>query len=133
MYWLHVRPHIWQFFLLMYPPRLKQASSDKMIFVRPSIYIHNWSIQPFSQFLTPVMLCVLILYISGTVAPSLKSTPGDRFFEKLFRAIFIYSQSLCQKSAERKLPKKYFSYFILMSGLGLEPWLIRLISQHTTY
>ena len=32
-------------------------------------------------------------------------------FEKLSMAIFIYSQ----KSAERKSPKKYFSYFVLMS------------------
>ena len=28
------------------------------------------------------------------------------FFEKLFMAVLIYSQSLCQKSAERKSPKK---------------------------
>ena len=45
------------------------------------------------------------------------------FFEKLFMAIFIYSQSFCQKSDERKSLKKYFSYFVLMSSLGLEPWL----------
>ena len=32
-------------------------------------------------------------------------------------------QSVCQKSADRKSLKKYFSYFVLMSGLGLEPWL----------
>ena len=39
------------------------------------------------------MLCVLILYISGATY-SLKSTPNDRFFEKLFMATFImYSQS----------------------------------------
>ena len=44
------------------------------------------------------------------------------FLEKLFMA-FNYSQSFCQKSAERKSPKKYFSYFVLMSGLGLECWL----------
>ena len=25
---------------------------------------------------------------------------------------------------ERKSPKKYFSYFVLMSGLELEPWLL---------
>ena len=31
-------------------------------------------------------------------------------------AILFYSQSFCQKSAERKSPKKYFSYFVLMSG-----------------
>ena len=45
-----------------------------------------------------------------------------QIFEKLFHGNFIYSQSFCQKSAERKSPKKYFLYFILMSGLGLEPW-----------
>ena len=73
------------------------------------------------------MLCVLILYISGGTH-SLKSTPNDRFFEKLFMAIFIYSLSFFQKSSERKSPKKYFSYFVLMFGLA-----IRLIRQHTTY
>ena len=70
------------------------------------------------------MLCVLIfLYISGGTY-SLKSTPNYRFFfEKFFMAILFDSQSFCQKSAERKSPKKYFSYFVLMSGLGHEPWL----------
>ena len=72
-------------------------------------------------FLTPLMLCTLILYISGGTY-SLKSTPNDRFFEKLFLAIFIYSQIFCQKSTERKSPKEYFSYFVLMSGLGQSPW-----------
>ena len=78
-------------------------------------YIHNWSLQPSSQGYWSsfsVMLCVLILSIShGTY--SLKSPPNDRFFEKLFMAIYIFSQSFCQKSAaERKSPKKYFSYFV---------------------
>ena len=50
--------------------------------------------------------CVLILYISeGTY--SLKSTPNDnRFLEKLFMAILFILRVFCQKSAERKLPKK---------------------------
>ena len=39
------------------------------------------------------MLCMLILYISGGTY-SLKSTPNDRFFEKLFMEIFIYSEFL---------------------------------------
>ena len=65
---------------------------------------------------------MLILYISGGTY-CLKSTPNDRFFGKLFIAIFIYFQSFCQKSAERKSTKKYFSYFVLISDLGLEPWL----------
>ena len=45
------------------------------------------------------------------------------FFWETFHSNFIYFQSFCQKSAERKSPKKRFSYFVLMSGLGLEPWL----------
>ena len=54
------------------------------------------------------MLCVLILYISDETY-SLKSTPDDRVFEKQFMAI---------------LEKwKYFLYFVLMSGLGLDIWL----------
>ena len=68
------------------------------------------------------MLSVLILYISGGTY-SLNSTPNDKFFEKLFMAILFHAQSFCQKSIERKSPKKYFSYFVLMSRLGLKPWL----------
>ena len=34
-------------------------------------------------------------------------------------AVFIYSQSYCQKSAERKSPKKYFLHLVLTSGLRL--------------
>ena len=43
------------------------------------------------------------------------------FFWETFHGNFTYFQSFCQKSAERKSPKKYFSYFVLTSGLGLEP------------
>ena len=60
---------------------------------------------------------MLILYIIGETH-SLKSTPNDRFVEKLFMAILFTSQSFFQKSAERKSPKKYFLYVILMSGMG---------------
>ena len=42
-------------------------------------------------------------------------------FGETFHGNFICSQSFCQKSAERKSPKKYFLYFVLMFGLGLEP------------
>ena len=45
-------------------------------------YIHNWPLQPFSQdyglFVTPLMLLVLILYVSGGTY-SLKPTPNDRY------------------------------------------------------
>ena len=50
------------------------------------------------------MLCVLILYISGGTY-GLKSTPNDKFFEKLFVAI-LFTQNFFQKSAERKLLKE---------------------------
>ena len=41
---------------------------------------------------------------------------------KTFHCNFIYSQGFYQKSAEKKSSKKYFLYFVLMSGLGLEHW-----------
>ena len=41
-----------------------------------------------TQFLTPLMLCVLILYKTGGTY-SLKSPPNERFFEKLFMAILF--------------------------------------------
>ena len=56
------------------------------------------------------MLCALILYMSGRTY-NLMSIPNDRFL-RYFHGRFIYSQSFCQKSAERKTPKKYFSYLI---------------------
>ena len=67
--------------------------------------------------LTPLMLCVLILYISGETY-SLNSISNDRFLFswETYHGNYICSQSFCQKSAERKSPKKYFSYLILMSG-----------------
>ena len=63
------------------------------------------------------MLCMLISYISGGTY-SLKSTPNDRF-EKRFKANLFDSQSFCQKSAERKSPKKYFSCFIFDDWPGI--------------
>ena len=48
------------------------------------------------------------IYITGQLQPlsqaptDLKTTLNDRFFEILFMSIFLfYSQSFCQKSAER--------------------------------
>ena len=45
------------------------------------------------------------------------------FWETFHGSLLIYSQRFCPESAERTSPKKYFSYFVFMSGLGLEPWL----------
>ena len=51
------------------------------------IYIYIWS-GLLTKFLTSLRSCVLNLYKSG-VTYSLKSTPNDRFFEKLFMAILF--------------------------------------------
>ena len=68
------------------------------------------------------MLCRLILFISGRTY-SLKSTPNDRFLEKLFMAAFnLLSGFLPEICWEEIAEEIYFSYSVLMSGLGLEPW-----------
>ena len=54
------------------------------------------------------------------------------FFEKLLHDNFIYSQSFCQKSAERKSPKKYFFKFRFVVWPKVWTVVVRLISQHTT-
>ena len=50
------------------------------------------------------MLCVLILYINGRTY-SLKSTPNDRFFEKLFMAILftlrVFARNLLRGNRRR--------------------------------
>ena len=91
-----------------------------------STYIHNWPLQPFSQDYglashTTHVVCVNFIRERWDLQFNVDSE--RQIFEKLFHGSFIYSQSFCQKSAERKSPKKYFLYFVLMSGLGLEPWL----------
>ena len=58
---------------------------------RTRSYIHNWSLQPFKSGLRPS-----------------------------FSHNFIRSHSFCQKSAERKSPKKYFHIFVSMSDRGYE-------------
>ena len=83
-------------------------------------YIHNWSLQPFSQDYWPSfshhLWCVNVIHEFKV------DSERQIFFWETFHSNFIYSQSFCKKSAERKSPKKYFSYFVLMSGLGLEAW-----------
>ena len=56
---------------------------------------------------TTYIVCVLILYISGGTY-SLKLTPNDRCFEKLFM---------------EEIADKIIFVFCFMSGLGLEAWL----------
>ena len=71
---------------------------------------------------TTYVVCVIFCIRKRRVV-QFKVDSERQIFEKLLMAIVIYSQNYCQKSAERKSPKKYFLYFVLISGLGLEPWL----------
>ena len=89
-------------------------------------YIHNWPLQPFSQDYglashSTHVVCVNFMREWRDLQFNVDSE--RQIFEKLFHGNFIYSQSFCQKSAARKSAKKYFSYSVLMSGLGLESWL----------
>ena len=77
-------------------------------------YIHNWPLQPFSQDYglashTTHVVCVNFIRERRDLQFNVDSE--RQFFEKLFHGSFIYSQSFCQKSAERKSPKKYFFIF----------------------
>ena len=77
-------------------------------------YIHNWPLQPFSQdyglasYITQV---VCVTFICEWWDLQFNVDSKRQIFEKLFHGRFIYSPSFCQKSAERKSPKKYFSFF----------------------
>ena len=62
---------------------------------------------------TPLMLCVFILYISGGDL-QFKDGSERHIFWETFHGNFIYSQSFCQKSAEIKSPKKYFFIFCFL-------------------
>ena len=78
-------------------------------------YIHNWTLQPISKdhglvSHTTYVMCVNFICEWGDL--QFKVDSERQIFEKLFHGRFIYSQSFSQKSAERKSPKKYFSYFI---------------------
>ena len=66
--------------------------------------IHNRLLQPFRQYYALASHTTSVVCLNGT---------------------FIYSLSFCQKSAERKSPKKYFHIFVLMSNSAL--------TSNTTY
>ena len=72
--------------------RLRSLLGAKLRVISYS-YIHNWSLQLFSQDYWPSFshhLCfILIVYISGGTY-SLKSIPKDRFFESLREFLIFY-------------------------------------------
>ena len=81
-------------------------------------YIHSIRINDLVSHTTYV---VCINFIHKWRDLQFKIDSKRQIFCETFHGKFIYSPSFCQKSAERKSPKKYFSYFVLMSGLGLNP------------
>ena len=96
--------------------------------------IHNWPLQPFSQDYGLASHTTHVVCVNFIHQWQFNVDSERQIFEKLFHDRFIYSQSFCLKSAERKSPKKYFfPYFILMTDLGYGPRFLRLISRHTTY
>ena len=92
------------------------------------VHIIHWPLQSFSQncgLASHTTYVVCFNFIREWRTYSLTSTLNVFIFcEKFFHGRFVYSQSFCQTSAERKSPKKYFfSRFILMPDLGYEPGL----------
>ena len=86
-----------------------------------SIYIHNiighYNIHQsglLTQFLTPLKLCVLILYIN---VDSERQIFWDTFHD-IFSLLSEFFPEICWEQIAAVI---FFLYFILMSGLGLEP------------
>ena len=67
------------------------------------------------------------------MAGSLKSTPNDRFFEKLFMAILFTSQSFARNLLRGNRRRKILFVFCFDVWPGARTMAFRLISQHTTY
>ena len=75
-------------------------------------YIHNWSLQPFSQdydiaFHTPLMLCALIVYMSS-LTYSLKSPPNDKFLRSFSWQFYLWCFLFYQKKCALYLKKMQF-------------------------
>ena len=90
------------------------------IFLQLFTYIHHWSLQPFSQGYWPsfshYLCCVWVNFIYKWRDLQFTVNSERQIFCETFHGNFIYSQSFCQKPAERKPPKKYFSWqFYLLS------------------
>ena len=71
---------------------------------------YNPSVRIKAQLLTPLMQCVNFIRKRRELQFNVDSE--RQISEKVFHGRFISSQNFCQKSAERKSTKKYFSYFI---------------------
>ena len=120
----------WRFVMTNYVCISENNTEILVATSRLTPYIHNWSFQRFKQDYWPSFwhhlccVCVLILYKSGGNY-SLKLTPNDRCFEKLFMAILftfrVFARNLLR---ERKSPKKYVFVFCFDVWPGLKLWLL---------
>ena len=86
-------------------------------------YIHNWPLQPFSQDYglashTTHVVCINFIHEWRDLQFNVDSE--RQIFKKLFHGSFIYSQSFCQKSAERESRRRnIFLYFIFDDWPGI--------------
>ena len=89
-------------------------------------YIHNWSLHPSARIIDPGSHTSYVVcgnFIHKWWDLQFKIDSDRQIFWETCHGNFILTLSFCQKSAERKSMKKYILYFVLMSGLGHEPWL----------
>ena len=80
---------------------------------------YNPLVRIMTQFLTPLMQCMSILYMSGGTQSLIESI----HFLEFAQQFFIYCQSFYQKSVEIKSPKKFFfcfSFSWICRGRGLK-------------
>ena len=118
---------------LLYPENVSQRSLNSIHIYTYMIGHYNSLASIMAQLLTPLMLCEIHAYMNGRDL-QFKVDFEWQFFKKTFHGNFIYFQSFCQISAERKSSKKYFRD-ILFWWRRPGIWFVasRLISQQVTY
>ena len=129
LWWKDIGHACWfQLFTKRFPTTLRYSQSISCFLVSYGV-IHTYIIGHYNPSVRIIDLvshttyAVCVNFIHKWRDLEFKVDSEQQIFWETLHGNFIYSQSFCQKSAERKSPKKYFSYFVLMSGLWLEPWL----------
>ena len=101
------------------------------------IYIHNWSLQPFSQDYglashTTHVVCVNFIRERRDLQFNVDSE-RQIFWETFSWQFYLLSEFLPEICWEEVAEEIFFFISFLMTDLGYEPRPLRLISQHTTY
>ena len=91
---------------------------------RTYTYIHNWPLQPFSQDYGLASHCGIY---------SLTSTPNYRFLRNFFMAGLFTFRVFARNQQRGSRRRNIFHILFLMTVVGYELRLLRLISRHTTY